>query len=161
MAFQKLEAPAFVRDMLAGDPVRIRAFASAFWPQLVGAEIASRTKVLKIENATLVVGVPDASWRRELHRLQPAVLGRLRELLGTSAPRRLGFMEARAAATPARSAPRDQPPAVPEAPHPGVVDAAAVIPEPHLRELFIRTASNYLRTFSGEARKPAVKGGRA
>ena len=46
-----------------------------------------------MEGGTLRVRVPDASWRKVLHRMQPQILGRLRELAGDLAPRRMGFVE--------------------------------------------------------------------
>ena len=46
-----------------------------------------------MEGGTLRVRVPDASWRKVLHRIQPQILARLRELAGDLAPRRMGFVD--------------------------------------------------------------------
>jgi hypothetical protein len=146
MSLQAPQAPAFVRELLGASPARLTAFAAAYWPHLVGDEIASRTRVVKVENGTLVVEVPDASWRRELHRLQGSLLGRLRGPLGGAAPRRLGFIEARGGvsrlparpAHPAESQPQPNPPSA------AILEAARSIPDPALREAFVQTAARYL-----------------
>jgi hypothetical protein len=49
--------------------------------------------VLGIEGGTLRVRVPDAGWRKVLHRMQPQILGHLREIAGDLAPRRMGFVD--------------------------------------------------------------------
>lgn len=157
MALQRPEAPPFVREMLSADPKHLKAFVGAFWPHLVGVDVASRTRVLSAERSgTLVIEVPDAAWRRELHRLQVSLLIRLREVLGSAAPRRLGFMEARNRRPRPKdpidlAAVRSQVPA----PTPLILQAAGAIPSTELRAAFIKTAATYLSTFSAGGRPPA------
>ena len=47
----------------------------------------------RLEGGTLRVRVPDARWRKVLHRMQRQILGHLREIAGDLAPRRMGFVE--------------------------------------------------------------------
>src|SRR5690349_10251855 len=69
------------------------ALVRAAWPRVVGADLARRTEILAIEGTTLRLRVPDVRWRKVLHRMQGDILRRLRELVGSVAPRRLGFTE--------------------------------------------------------------------
>jgi len=79
--------------LFGASPARTLALLEAAWPLAVGPELARRTEVLGIEGGTLRVRVPDAGWRKVLHRMQPQILGHLREIAGDLAPRRMGFVE--------------------------------------------------------------------
>ncbi len=131
------------------DPARLLALVQAVWPVAVGSALAGRTRVEGLAGQTLRVRVPDAAWRRTLHRMQPQVLARLRDLLGEAAPRRLGFSEG---GLP-EPEPTPPPAAAPApAPLPGiVVEAAARIPDAEIRTLFERSAA---RALGARARRP-------
>jgi Dna[CI] antecedent DciA-like protein len=79
--------------LFGASPARTLALLEAAWPLAVGPELARRTEVLGIEGGTLRVRVPDAGWRKVLHRMQPQILGHLREIAGDLAPKRMGFVE--------------------------------------------------------------------
>jgi hypothetical protein len=79
--------------LFGASPARTLALMQASWPLAVGPELARRTEVLGLEGGTLRVRVPDASWRKVLHRIQPQILGKLRELAGELAPKRMGFVD--------------------------------------------------------------------
>jgi hypothetical protein len=79
--------------LFGASPARTLALIEAAWPLAVGPELARRTEVLGIEGGTLRVRVPDAGWRKVLHRMQPQILGHLREIAGDLAPRRMGFVD--------------------------------------------------------------------
>src|ERR1044071_7313291 len=79
--------------LFGASPARTLALLEAAWPLAVGPELARRTEGLGIEGGTLRVRVPDARWRKVLHRMQPQILGHLREIAGDLAPRRMGFVE--------------------------------------------------------------------
>jgi hypothetical protein len=79
--------------LFGASPARTLALIEAAWPLAVGPELARRTEVLGIEGGTLRVRVPDAGWRKVLHRMQPQILGLLREIAGDLAPRRMGFVD--------------------------------------------------------------------
>jgi len=93
--------------LFGSSPQRTLALLQAAWPMAVGPELARRTEVIGVERGTLRVRVPDAGWRKVLHRMQPQILGRLREIAGELAPRRMGFLEGQMARDPGleRSAP--------------------------------------------------------
>ncbi|PYQ38890.1 MAG: hypothetical protein DMF77_23060 [Acidobacteria bacterium] len=79
--------------LFGASSARTLALLEAAWPLAVGPELARRTEVLGVEGGTLRVRVPDAGWRKVLHRMQPQILGHLREIAGDLAPKRMGFVE--------------------------------------------------------------------
>jgi hypothetical protein len=116
----------------------------AAWPQAVGAELARRTHVEALVGRTLRVRVPDARWRKVLHRMQPEILARLRLITGELAPANLGFSEGGVAE--ASEPPRTYA-AIPEAQAPlpdSVLERLAVLEDAELRERFAATAARYL-----------------
>src|SRR5258706_15726589 len=72
----------------------------ATWPHAVGPRLAERTDVVALEGRTLIVRVPDARWRKMLHRMRREILSALYKSVGPRAPRELGFVEAQPAAAP-------------------------------------------------------------
>jgi predicted nucleic acid-binding Zn ribbon protein len=51
----------------------------SLWPTLVGAELASATRVVALHGATVVLRVPDQIWRKQLVRMKSGLLARLNE----------------------------------------------------------------------------------
>jgi Dna[CI] antecedent DciA-like protein len=112
----------------------------ATWPLAVGPSLAERTEVVGLEGRTLIVRVPDARWRKILHRL--------RREAGPRAPRALGFVEA-ASTGPAPlalepAAGEQALPGASEAAAPASVSGAESIADPELRSLFEGAAGRYL-----------------
>jgi len=124
------------------------ALLRAAWPLAVGPDLARRTELLAIERDTLRLRVPDARWRKVLHRMQHEILGRLRGVAGDLAPRRLGFTEGPMAApepAPEPAAPDAVLPATIPAEAPAsVAEAATAIDDPELRARFLQSAARYL-----------------
>ena len=128
--------------LFGGAPERVRALMQAAWPLAVGSELSRRTEVLGIERGTLRIRVPDARWRTVLHGMQPDILRRLREIAGSLAPWRIGYVEGGmkdAGPLPAGNAP-DAPRALPAA----VATPAAGIEDEEIRRRFLETAARYL-----------------
>jgi hypothetical protein len=128
------------------------ALLRAAWPDAVGHGLALRTEVLALEGGALRIRVSDASWRRELHRMRQEILSRLRELAGPLAPHALGFtlgpVQTRGEVT--RSSPPPAPPAPTPAPPRAVVEGAAAIQDPEIRQAFLETAARYLERSARE-----------
>jgi hypothetical protein len=143
MALHKAVTGGLAAQIFGSGPVPKLALVRAAWARVVGAGLAHRTEVLAIEGNTLRLRVPDARWRKVLHRMQGDLLRRLRELIGNLAPRRLGFTEGPVMPAPpehpALPAPREAVPA-PQA----VIDAAAAIADVELRARFLESAARYL-----------------
>src|SRR5258706_12063689 len=90
---ERISGRSLAARLFGASPARTLALIEAAWPLAVGPELARRTEVLGIEGGTLRVRVPDAGWRKVLHRMQPQILGHLREIAGDLAPKRMGFVE--------------------------------------------------------------------
>ncbi len=128
--------------MFGGAPERVRALLRAAWPLAVGAELSRRTEVLGIERGTLRIRVPDARWRTVLHGMQPEILQRLRQIAGSLAPWRIGFVEG--GMTDPGSAPVLPPPSPPGPLPLEVAGPAAEIADDEIRRRFVDTASRSL-----------------
>ena len=120
----------------------------AAWPLAVGRDLACRTDVLAIEGRTLRVRVPDARWRKVLHRMRGDIVAKLQAVAGPAAPDRLGFQEDATRAPRVPPGPAQRPAAVApaaSAPAPAAVAAAAgAIADEDLRRAFVETAARYL-----------------
>jgi hypothetical protein len=148
MALQRLVTVGLARRLFGAVPARTLALVRAAWPRAVGLDLARRTEVVALEAATLRIRVPDARWRKELHRMQPDILARLRGIVGELAPRRLGFVEGPVAAGPAPE-PAPAPEAAPPAPPAEVLAGASVLDDPELRRRFLEVAARYLERSKG------------
>lgn len=125
------------------EPARLALLKSA-WPLAVGPELARRTEVLAFEGRTLRVRVPDAGWRKVLHRMQPQILARLRAVAGELGPARLGFSEGQVMAPAEAKATSSDAGHGPAPVDPDVAAAADHIADPELREVFMAAAERYL-----------------
>jgi hypothetical protein len=146
MAFARAAGAASVSRLFGQRPAATLALMQAAWPLAVGRELARRTEVLAVEGRALRVRVPDARWRKVLHRMQPQILGQLRLIAGDLAPMRLGFTEGPVAAAvePEENRAIDAPRVTPAAP-PDLAEQAASIADPEIRALFLRSAALYLK----------------
>jgi Dna[CI] antecedent DciA-like protein len=142
MALSRAGGSDIAGRLFGGSPERVRALLGAAWPLAVGAELGRRTEVLGVEKGTLRIRVPDARWRLVLHRMQPEILRRLREIAGSLAPWRIGFVEGGMAAEPP-AAPAPDAGAMPEAPA-GLAASAGTIADEEIRRRFLATAARYL-----------------
>lgn len=74
-----------IRDRLAsfGIARKIKeAGVSVAWPELVGPEIASHTRVIKLDEGKLFVAVDEPAWRQELTYQKQAIRATINESLG-------------------------------------------------------------------------------
>jgi hypothetical protein len=148
MALQRPLTVGLARRLFGAVPARTLALVRAAWTRAVGPDLARRTEVVTLEGATLRIRVPDARWRKELHRMQPEILARLRETTGELAPRRLGFVEGPVAVAAGTAQPtRAEAPA--PAPLPASVVAGALALDPDLRARFLEVAARYLARTKG------------
>ena len=141
MALRRAGGSDVAARLFGGSPERVGALLRAAWPLAVGAELGRRTEVLGVEKGTLRIRVPDARWRLVLHRMQPDILRRLREIAGSLAPWRIGFVEGGIADPAPPPAPAKAPPVPPPA---GLAESAARIADEDLRRRFLATAARYL-----------------
>ena len=152
MALQHPVTVGLARRLFGAVPSRTLALVRAAWPHAVGPDLALRTEVVTLEGTTLRIRVPDARWRKELHRMQRDILTRLRETAGELAPRRLGFVEGPVAMAAPTNPPRPQAAAgggEPASPPAAIVAEAAAALDPELRERFLEVAARYLDRAKG------------
>lgn len=149
MALQRAASSPRLRGELFGARgERTLVLLRAAWPGAVGEELARRTELVALDAGTLRVRVPDAGWRKVLHRMRSDILARLYDVAGEFAPRRLGFMEAPLASAGLKASsvaagpprPRATPPVAP----PSLRIAAEAIADPDLRVRFLESAALYL-----------------
>ena len=150
MALRPAYTATLAGQLFGKDPARTLALVRAAWIRAVGPELARRTEAVAMEGRTLRVRVPDARWRKVLHRMQPELLTRLRTLAGELAPRSLGFVEGPVAGEPAPPPSIEVPPPAATPPAASVVDAAQVIGDSEVRHAFLATAGRYLARGAGK-----------
>ncbi len=61
------------------------------WPEIVGDKIAEVSKAIRYENDTLLVSVPDASWRQELLLDMDRILEEIHAVPGGRSVKRIHF----------------------------------------------------------------------
>ena len=158
MQLQRAASRNLAHQIFGGNEKRVLALLRAAWPAAVGPELARRTEVVALEGRTLRIRVPDAGWRKVLHRMRADIVDRLGSVAGRLAPLRLGFMEAPfAPSAPHPGAPgstdpapavrlgHERPPATVEDSLPPHLEVeAATIADPEIRARFLETARRYL-----------------
>ena len=142
MALTRAGASDTAARLFGGSPERVRALLRAAWPLAVGPELSRRTEVLGIERGPLRIRVPDGRWRLVLHGMQPEILTRLRQIAGSLAPWRIGFVEggmkdAGPLPAAAGSATQEEPPLA-------IALSAAEIVDDEIRARFLESAAKYL-----------------
>jgi hypothetical protein len=141
MAFDPVTTSGLAAQLFRPGTPQAFALVRAAWTAAVGPELARRTVVQAMVGRTLHVRVPDAAWRKTLHRMRRDVLARLRDLAGDLAPHTLGFVEG--------PVPPSEPPAAPKSQAPFHIPAllraeAERIADPEIRARFLETAALYL-----------------
>jgi hypothetical protein len=168
---ERISGRSLAARLFGASPARTLALLEAAWPLAVGPELAWRTEVLGIEGGTLRVRVPDARWRKVLHRMQPQILAHLREIAGDLAPKRMGFVEGGLTNQPqSAAAPHSggdarggfqggsslrsdsvvsSPPEVKDVDHHATVGSS--IADPEMRQRFLETMARYLERSKGRS----------
>lgn len=150
MSLRRASTAALALRLFGASPERALALLRAAWPLAVGPELARRTELVAIEGDCLRIRVPDAGWRKGLLRMRREILGRLSQVAGAMAPRRLSFSEGFVARPAAEDTQRTAPSALAAAPAaalplaPEITEAAAGIGDPDIRRRFLESAAAYL-----------------
>ncbi|HYP27790.1 MAG TPA: DciA family protein [Blastocatellia bacterium] len=129
----------------AGDSEEAREQAVfAAWAAAVGSQIRHSTNPVRLERKTLVVAVPDATWRGQLQKIKGQALFRLNSILGVPTVTAIEFV-----INPDMiSEPQTVPPSVtfiaPDQQTLSLREKAERIPDPETRDLFLRAAGKCL-----------------
>lgn len=59
------------------------------WPELVGEQLAQRTHPISVRDGALRIAVDDPAWASQLRWLEPELLARMCDVLGTGVVERL------------------------------------------------------------------------
>lgn len=142
--------PSLVRGAEDSPHARECAAISA-WNGAVGAGVRRASAPVRLDNRMLVVAVVDQTWKTQLERLAGQLIFKLNSALGAPVVTRILFRVD--AATVAAYGSKDQRPVVtgdPAACARDLAADAAEIPDPGLREAFLRAASRCLARAEAE-----------
>lgn len=128
-----------------GDSAEARQQAVfAAWTAAVGSQVRKITLPLRLERKTLIVAVPDQTWRTQLERIKGQALFRLNSLLGAPIITNIEFVINPQSLDDNQSAPAEFHFVAPEKAAMPLRDDAARINNPELRDAFLRAAGKCL-----------------
>jgi len=128
-----------------GDSAEARQQAVfAAWTAAVGGQVRKVTQPLRLERKTLIVAVPDLTWRTQLDRIKGQALFRLNSLLGAPVVTAIEFVINPDSIPDDAHAPREVRFVAPETAALPLRDDAARINNPDLRAAFLRAAGKCL-----------------
>ena len=85
----RVSKPTSIGDLIRGHLAKVgltrqvrEAGIEVRWPELVGAEIAAHTRVIKIDAGRLFVAVDEPTWRQELMYQKGPIMATLNAALG-------------------------------------------------------------------------------
>ena len=132
---------------VAGDSIEVaEAACLVAWRQIAGEGLRGNAVPLRLNDRTLVVAVPDATWKKQMESLSGQLLFRLNSLLGQPAVTFLEFCEAPEVIGEARRSLNNVEPSRDPAPvPPELLEAAAGIQDKELRNAFLGAATSCIR----------------
>ncbi len=113
---------------LAHEATDEEALLLGLWPVVVGKELAVRTRALRMFGTTLIVETPSQAWRKELAKMENAIVGLLNQAAARPVVKDVEFRVA--VKVPLR------PPARASSAAGTKRDEAESIADPHLRRLY-------------------------
>jgi predicted nucleic acid-binding Zn ribbon protein len=113
---------------LAREATDEEALVLALWPVVVGKELAERTRAVRLFGTTLIVETPSQAWRKELAKMESAIVGLMNQ--AAAKPMIKGVEFRVAVKVPLR------PPARASSAAGAKRDEAESISDPHLRRLY-------------------------
>lgn len=135
--------PQMLRHAGDSDELREQAVFAA-WLVAVGGPVRKVTAPIRLERKSLIVAVPDATWRKQLTSLRQQALFKLNSLLGAPVVTRIEFVINPDLIVPVSDIPREVKFTAPEKQALALRDRASGIPDPEIRERFLRAAGKCL-----------------
>lgn len=135
--------PRLFRKVGDSDDAREQAVVAA-WAVAVGPQVRKLTAAMRLERKTLIVATLDETWRAQLKGMRGQVLFKVNSLLGAPLVTAIEFVVNQRAVRAAHTAPPEMRPRSPTDEALPLVEKAAAIPEPLLRDAFLRAAGKCL-----------------
>lgn len=135
--------PQLLRHAGDSDEAREQAVFAA-WAAAVGSHIRHATNPVRLERKTLIVAVPDSTWRGQLQKIKGQALFRLNSLLGVPTVTAIEFVVNPDLIPEPEPAPPEITFTAPERQTLSLRDKADRIPDPETRALFLRAAGKCL-----------------
>jgi hypothetical protein len=135
--------PQMLRHAGDSDEVREQAVFAA-WLVAVGGPIRKVTTPVRLERKTLIVAVPDSTWRAQLSSMRGQALFKLNSLLGVPLVTAIEYVVNPDLIAPEIEAPREVKFSAPEIQALPLRGQADRIADPEIRETFLRAAGKCL-----------------
>lgn len=135
--------PTIIRNSGESEEVREHAVFAA-WLISVGPQIRQISNPLKLERKTLIIAVLSATWRTQLRKMRDPLLFKLNSLLGSPLITTIEFVINPDMIKAALRKPQDITFIAPNEHQANLRDQAEAIPNPELREAFLRAAGKCL-----------------
>jgi hypothetical protein len=125
------------------DEAREQAVFAA-WVVIVGGPIRKVTAPIRLERKTLIVAVPDSTWRTQLMSMRGQALFKLNSLLGSPVVTTIEYVVNPTLIVPEREASDEVKFVAPERQVAGLREQADQIPDPEIRRVFLSAAGKCL-----------------
>ena len=135
--------PRIIRHAGDSDDVREQAVFAA-WLVAVGGPIRKATTPIRLERKTLIIAVPDANWRTQLMSMRGQALFKLNSLLGAPLVTTIEYVVNPGVIVRETEVPREVQFTAPEEQALPLRKQADEIPDPEIREIFLRAAGKCL-----------------
>lgn len=125
------------------DEAREQAVFAA-WVVIVGGPVRKVTAPIRLERKTLIVAVPDSTWRTQLMSMRGQALFKLNSLLGSPVVTTIEYVVNPTLIVPEREASDEVKFVAPERQVAGLREQADQIPDPEIRRVFLSAAGKCL-----------------
>ena len=125
------------------DEAREQAVFAA-WLVIVGGPVRKVTAPIRLERKTLIVAVPDSTWRTQLMSMRGQGLFKLNSLLGSPVVTTIEYVVNPTLIGPEREASDEVKFVAPERQVAGLREQADQIPDPEIRRVFLSAAGKCL-----------------
>lgn len=135
--------PQIIRHVGDSDDVREQAVFAA-WLVAVGGPIRKVTMPIRLERKTLIIAVPDATWRTQLMSMRGQALFKLNSLLGAPLVTTIEYVVNPSVIVRETEVPHEVKFTAHEEQALPLRKQAERIPDPEIREIFLRAAGKCL-----------------
>jgi predicted nucleic acid-binding Zn ribbon protein len=135
--------PQLLRQAGESDEAREQAVFAA-WAAAVGSQVRKATTPVRLERKTLIVAVPDDTWRAQMKRISGQALFKVNSLLGAPTVTTIEYVINPGLILSRHSSPQEVSFIAPDLQALPLRKDADRIPDPEVREAFLRAAGKCL-----------------